>query len=191
VNVEDWLLRNRQRFPHGENEIHIILHQLEKDHNIIETSSCGRVLDAVAAVLSVCCERTYEGEPAMKLESAAIRGSDALKLEPIIKGNTLDTTQILLEIFENREKHSSADLAYSAHAYLAKGLATLAIEKAVENNVKTVGFSGGAACNEILALIMRKTVEHAGLRFLIHESIPPGDGGLSFGQAVVGGFFQF
>jgi len=191
VNVEDWLLRNRQRFPHGENETHIILHQLEKDHNIIETSSCGRVLDAVAAVLSVCCERTYEGEPAMKLESAAIRGSDALKLEPIIKGNTLDTTQILLEIFENREKHSSADLAYSAHAYLAKGLATLAIEKAVENNVKTVGFSGGAACNEILALIMRKTVEHAGLRFLIHESIPPGDGGLSFGQAVVGGFFQF
>jgi hydrogenase maturation protein HypF len=191
VNVEDWLLRNRQHFPHGENEIQIILHQLKKSHNIVETSSCGRVLDAVAAVLGVCYERTYEGEPAMKLESAAIKGSDVLKLEPVIKGNTLETTQMLWEIFENREKHSSADLAYAAHAYLAKGLATLAIEKALENNVKAVGFSGGAACNEILALIMRKTVEHAGLRFLIHESIPPGDGGLSFGQAVVGGFFQF
>jgi hydrogenase maturation protein HypF len=191
VNLEDWLLRNKQHFPHGKNEIQIILHQLEKGHNIVETSSCGRVLDAVAAVLGVCYERTYEGEPAMKLESAAIKGNDVLKLEPIIKNNMLETTQMLLEIFENREKHSSADLAHSAHAYLAKGLATLAIEKALENNVKTVGFSGGAACNEILALIMRKTVEHAGLRFLVHESIPPGDGGLSFGQAVVGGFFQF
>jgi hydrogenase maturation protein HypF len=98
---------------------------------------------------------------------------------------------MLLEIFENREKHSRADLAYSAHTYLAKGLATLAIEKALENNIKIVGFSGGAAYNEILALIMRKIVEHAGLRFLIHKSVPPGDGGLCFGQAVVGGFFQF
>jgi hydrogenase maturation protein HypF len=191
LNVEDWLLRNKQHFPHGENEIQIILSQLEKGHSIIETSSCGRVLDAAAAVLGVCYERTYEGEPAMKLESAAIKGRDVLKLEPIIKNNTLDTTQMLLEIFENREKHSSEDLAYSAHAYLAKGLATLAIKKALQNSVKTVGFSGGVACNEILALIMRKTVEHAGLRFLVHEFIPPGDGGLSFGQAVVGGFFPF
>jgi hydrogenase maturation protein HypF len=191
VDVEDWLLENKEQFPHGENEIQIILSQLKKGHNIIGTTSCGRVLDAVAAVLGVCYERTYEGEPAMKLESAAIKGRDVLKLEPIIKSNTLDTTQMLLEIFENREKHSRADLAYSAHAYLAKGLAALAIEKASENNVKTVGFSGGAACNEVLALTMRKMVEAAGLRFLVHEAVPPGDGGLSFGQAVVGGFFQF
>jgi hydrogenase maturation protein HypF len=191
VNVEGWLLRNKQHFPHGENEIQIILRQLEKGHGIIGTTSCGRALDAVAAVLGVCYERTYEGEPAMKLESVAIKGRDVLKLEPIIKSNTLDTTQMLLEIFENRRKYSRSDLAYSAHAYLAKGLVALAIEKALENNVNTVGFSGGVACNGILALIMRKIVEHAGLRFLIHESVPPGDGGLSFGQAVVGGFFQF
>jgi len=191
VDVEDWLLKNKQHFPHGEGEIQIILHQLKKGRNIIETTSCGRVLDAAAAVLGICYERTYEGEPAMKLESAALKGKDALKLEPIIKGNTLGTTQMLLEMFENKGKYSRADLAYSAHAYLAKGLATLAIEKALENNIKTIGFSGGAACNEILALTMRKIVESAGLRFIVHGAVPPGDGGLSFGQAVVGGFFQF
>jgi len=191
VNVEGWLLQNKEYFPHGESEIQIVLHQLEKDQNVIDTTSCGRVLDAVSAVLGICFERTYEGEPAMKLESAAIKGKDALKLKPIIKSSTLDTTEMLLEIFENRQKHSKADLAYSAHAYLARGLATLAIEKALENNIKTVGFSGGAACNETMALTMRKIVEAAGLRFLVHEAVPPGDGGLSFGQAVVGGFFQF
>ncbi|MEM3766653.1 MAG: hypothetical protein QXU46_06485, partial [Candidatus Bathyarchaeia archaeon] len=57
--------------------------------------------------------------------------------------------------------------------------------------VKIIGFSGGVACNEILAGIMRKTVEAANLRFLVHEAIPPGDGGLSFGQAVYAGFFHF
>jgi hydrogenase maturation protein HypF len=190
VDVEKWLLQNKQHFPHGEKEIQLILNQLKKGYGVVETTSCGRVLDAVAAVLGVCYERTYEGEPAMKLESAAIKGKDALKLEPIIKGNTLDTTQMLLEVFENKEKQSIADLAYSAHAYLAKGLAKLAIEKAAENNIETVGFSGGAACNQILALIMRKTVEAAGLRFLVHGAVPPGDGGLSFGQTVACGFFQ-
>ncbi|MEM2971211.1 MAG: carbamoyltransferase HypF [Candidatus Bathyarchaeia archaeon] len=191
VNVKDWLVQNKAYFPHGEKEIQIILHQLEKRQNIIETSSCGRVLDAVAAVLGVCYERTYEGEPAMKLESTAIKGKGALKLEPIIKGDTLDTTQLLLEIFERREKEAREDLAYSAHAYLAKGLAALAIEKAYENNIKIVGFTGGAACNQILTDIMRKTVEDTGLRFLVHRMVPPGDGGLSFGQAVVGGFSKF
>ncbi len=188
VDIQNWLLQNQRHFPHGEKEVQIILHQLEKRNKMIETTSCGRVLDAVAAVLGICYERTYEGEPAMKLESMAIKGKDALKLEPVISGNVLDTTQLLLEIFENREKHSKADLAYSAHAYLGKGLATLAIEKALEKGVKTVGFSGGVACNEILVLIMRRVVEASGLEFLVHEAVPPGDGGLSFGQAVVAGF---
>jgi hydrogenase maturation protein HypF len=66
----------------------------------------------------------------------------------------------------------------------------LALEKAEENKVKTIGFSGGVACNQILATVMRKIVEDAGLRFFVHETIPPGDGGLSFGQAVVSGFFK-
>jgi hydrogenase maturation protein HypF len=96
-----------------------------------------------------------------------------------------------LAIYANRDKKLKADLAYSMHAYLAKGLASLAIEKALESGVKVIGFSGGAACNEILASLMRETVEAAGLHFLVHEAVPAGDSGVSFGQTVVGGFFQF
>ena len=157
----------------------------------VETTSCGRVLDAVAALLQVCHERTYEGEPAIKLESVAIKGKDALSLKPLINGNVLDTTEMLRTIFENMNKVSTADLAYSAHAYLAQGLASLAVEKALEHGVKAVGFSGGAASNQILTGVIRSTIEAAGLRFLVHEAVPPGDGGISFGQAVVGGFFKF
>jgi len=190
VNVKPWLLKHSGHLPYGETEAKLIFQQLQKGVGIIETTSCGRVLDAVAAILGVCYERTYEGEPAMKLESAAIKGKDALNMKPLINGNILDTTQMFHAIFENIGKASTVDLAYSAHAYLAKGLASLAVEKAVEQGVKAVGFSGGAACNQILAGIMRRTVEAADLKFLVHEAVPAGDGGVSFGQAVVGGFFK-
>jgi hydrogenase maturation protein HypF len=190
TNVDGWLLKHSEHLPYGETEAKLIFQQLQKGVGVTETTSCGRVLDAVAAVLGVCYERTYEGEPAMKLESAAVKGKDALNMKPLTSGNVLDTTQMFHAIFENIGKASTADLAYSAHAYLAQGLASLAVEKAFEQGVKAVGFSGGAACNQILAGIMRRTVEAAGLKFLVHEAVPAGDGGVSFGQAVVGGFFK-
>jgi hydrogenase maturation protein HypF len=190
VNVEPWLLKHSERLLHGENEAKLILQQLQKGIGITETTSCGRVLDAVSAVLGVCYERTYEGEPAIKLESAALKGKEVLNMAPVIEGDVLDTSQMLHAVFENLGKASVADLAFSAHAYLARGLASLSVDKALEHGVKAVGFSGGAACNQILAQVMRRTVEAAGLRFLVHQSIPAGDGGVSFGQAVVGGFFR-
>ena len=127
----------------------------------------------------------------MKLESVAVKGKDVLGLASVICGKALDTTQLLVSVFENRDKFSKADLAYSVHAYLAKGLAALAVEKAVDCGVGTVGFTGGAAVNALLARLMREVVEAEGLRFLVHESVPSGDGGVSLGQAVVGGFGGF
>jgi len=190
MKIEDWLLENAQRFPCGKEETLILVDQLRKGFGVSETTSCGRVLDAIAAILGICYERTYEGEPAMKLESAAIDGKDVLSLEPTIENGILETTWMVYEVFANREKYSKTDLAYSAHAYLARGLATLAIENVAKNDVKAIGFSGGAACNGILASIMRKTVKDAGLQFVVHSAVPPGDGGVSFGQAVVGGFLR-
>ena len=191
VNVEEWLIKNSQHLPYGETEVKLILNQLNKGTRAIETTSCGRVLDAVAAVLGICFERSYEGEPAMKLESAALAGKDILGLKPQVKGDVLNTSCLIREISDNLGRGSVADLAYSAHAYLAKGLAFLAVEKSKVHGIKNVGFSGGAACNQILAQLMRGTVEHAGLRFFVPEAVPAGDGGVSFGQVVVAGFSRF
>ncbi len=191
VNVEEWLTKNSQHLPYGETEAKLILNQLKAGMGKVETTSCGRVLDAVAAVLGVCFERTYEGESAMKLESAALTGKDILKLEPKFHGGVLETSCMIREIYDNLGRGSAADLAYSAHAYLARGLAEMAIQDANSKNVKNVGFSGGAACNQILAQNMQRTIESAGLCFFVHELVPAGDGGVSFGQAVVAGFSKF
>lgn len=190
VGVENWLRQKSMYLPHGQTEVEIVLGQLRKGEAVTKTTSCGRVLDAVSAVLGVCYERTYEGEPAMKLESVALKGIDVLKLKPQIDGNVLGTTELLVQIFENISEAPIADLAYSAHSYLARGLAELAINAATANGIKAIGFTGGAACNEILERLMRKAVDSVGLDFLVHRAVPSGDGGVSFGQAVIGGFYD-
>jgi len=183
ADAREWLLSNSNHLPHGREEVEIILQQLKK-HPLLMTSSCGRVLDAVSAILDVCYERTYEGEPAMKLESVALKGSDVLKLEPIIKDNILCTTALVNQIFDQRNTHSAGDLAFSTQSYLAHGLAQMAIDEARRLGIRVVGFSGGVAYNEHIAQTMRKIVEENGLKFSYHELVPAGDGGVSLGQAV-------
>lgn len=187
AEVEEWLLSNSDRFPHGKREVEVIFKQLENGL-APKTTSCGRLLDAVSAILGICYERTYEGEPAMKLESVALKGKDMLNLTPRLKGNIIDTTFLVHEIFNQRGKYPVADLACSAQSYLARGLAQLAVEEAERLNVNHIGFSGGVAYNEHITATIRRIVEGNGFKFFVHNRLPPGDGGISFGQAVVAGF---
>lgn len=184
TEIEDWLLANRKSFPHGDKEVQTIVEQLNSKAILPTTSSCGRILDAISATLNLCHERTYQGEPALKLESAATRGHDALRLEPEFLNSNLKTTNLVLAIFEARDKLSAEDLANSAQSYLAKGLAQLAIEAAHKIGIDTIGFSGGVAYNKHITLTIRKHVEKSGCKFLGHETIPAGDGGISFGQTI-------
>jgi len=120
----------------------------------------------------------------MKLESVALEGKDILDITPEIRGNTVDTTLLVYEMFNERNKQPVADLAFSAESYLANGLARLAMENAERLDVKTVGFSGGVAYNEHITQAIRKNVEKNGFRFVVHNMIPPGDGGIAFGQTI-------
>ena len=182
--IADWLLQREGRFRHGREEVNMILKQVRSDR-LPSTTSCGRVLDAVSAILGLCYERTYEGEPAMKLESAASGGKDVLNLEPVLKAGVIETSAMVREIFAGVGRMTASDLAYSAQSYIAQSLGESAITTAREFGVKSVGFTGGVACNELITRTLKTAVEKAGLRFLAHEAVPPGDGGLSFGQAVV------
>ena len=58
----------------SEVELGVLRKQVATQFNVTMTSSTGRVLDAAAALLGICRERTYDGEPAMKLEAAAAAG---------------------------------------------------------------------------------------------------------------------
>jgi len=183
TSIEEWLRLNIAHLPHGEQEVDVILQQLKKG-SVPLTSSCGRVLDAVSAVLGVCYERTYEGEPAMKLEAAAANGKDVLKFQPEVKDNVVDTTALMRRVFERRNIDAASDLAFSTQQCLAERLAQVAVDQAKRLGIDVVGFSGGVGYNMHIIREMRRFVEENRLRFVVHKAIPAGDGGVSFGQSL-------
>lgn len=183
--LEDFLRERTDYLPKGEKSISIIIHsQLEK-RKYHETSSTGRILDATAAILGICYERTYEGEPAIRLAANASTGQDVLCLEPQIVDSQLDTTYLIQQIYENRGKFKAADLACSAESYLARGLVTIAIQRAKEHGIRVIGFSGGVAYNDHIASVIKNEVEQNNLRFVMNNKVPAGDGGISLGQTYV------
>lgn len=153
--------------------------QLEEGFGILQTTSTGRILDSVAALLGLCERRYYEGRPAMLLESLA-RNSNPYELDPIIEernGNErkleLKTTPLIQFIYNNLDKNKER-LAATAHYYLADGLYQIA--RSIQDDEKIV-FSGGVAYNSLITpWMLRKGV-------LINAKVPCGDGGTSFGQA--------
>ena len=177
-------------FPHGVKEVEIVANQLEKNFNLTSTTSTGRVLDALAASLHICGERTYEGECAMKLESAAYPGEDSFDLPiNIVKHDgmdVLDTSGIVFSVLEKKlEGELVKDLACSAQRAVSEGLAELAILAARKKGVDTIGGSGGVFYNEAISMTIKNVVEKAGFRFLQHKNSCAGDGSVSLGQAVV------
>jgi hydrogenase maturation protein HypF len=67
--------------------------------------------------------------------------------------------------------------------YLANGLAEIAIDKALTSGIKKIGFSGGVAYNSIITKTLSEIISKTGIEFLTHNTIPPGDSGISIGQA--------
>jgi len=162
--------------------------QIERGLNCPLTTSAGRFLDAVAAGLEISQGRTYEGEPAMRLEAAAARGHALevpLPLRDFAGRRVLDTVALFRALAELRDGGASVeDLAATAQVALAQGMARLAVEVAQEEGIGTVGLTGGVAVNAAIAAAIHIEVNRANLRFLSHQRVPPGDGGLSFGQLV-------
>jgi hydrogenase maturation protein HypF len=175
--------------PGGAEEIDMVLLQLDKKLLSPTSTSAGRFLDAAAALLGICSRRTYEGEPAMKLEAAASSGNpeDAPLSQTITSGEpSLDTSELLYEAFLHlRSGRDVADIAAAIEQALAQGLAYLAVDAATNKGLNVIGFTGGVALNRHITATIRGEVERAGLKFVINNALSPGDNGLSVGQAAV------
>jgi hydrogenase maturation protein HypF len=166
----------------------LLLQQLERDVNVPRATSAGRFLDAASALSGVCVERTYEGEPAMRLEATAA-GGEALPIPIKVRREgsllQLDVIAAMAELLQRAQTTSPADLAAAAQWFLADGVADVAIRLARESGLPAVALSGGVAYNDAISTRLRARVEDAGLTWLAHRQLPCGDGGLAFGQAVL------
>jgi hydrogenase maturation protein HypF len=183
----------------------VLARQVERGVNVAWTSSTGRVLDAVSALLGVCRERTYDGEPAMRLEAAAYGGNPSeWPLEFIQEGErggeVLSTRTLVrraLDMYLEAQgsggssvRKAVADLAASVQENLARGLAHIAVHAARDRGLYRVALSGGVAYNAAIREAIRREIETAGLTLLMNREYPLGDGCISYGQCIWAGMVR-
>ncbi|UCC49532.1 MAG: carbamoyltransferase HypF [Gemmatimonadota bacterium] len=167
----------------------ILRRQLETQLNTPLTSSCGRLFDAAAALLGVCREALYEGQPAVELEALADPQVDDMYPFDLLRdgdGWVVDPAATLRALWcDFRAGRSISRVAAAFHNTVAAF--TLAVCRAVrdEHSLNRVVLSGGCFQNALLTQRLLEGLVAAEFEVVTHRLVPPNDGGLSLGQAVV------
>jgi hydrogenase maturation protein HypF len=162
--------------------------QMERSEGLAWTSSVGRVLDAFAALTGTCLVRTYEGEPAMRLEAAASRestGDMKARVPSIDCTNIINTSRFLYDMIGLLHETSLREACRAYQEGLATALAEVAVREATDRGITKIGLTGGAAVNTIIDDAFMKVVLASGLEFMRHRLVPCGDGGIALGQVSV------
>lgn len=154
------------------------------------SSSMGRILDALACYLGICCKRTYDGEPAMKLERYLAKGKSKYPFDVAVSHGEIDTIDLFKQLHERQifplNEQEKADIAYSFVESMIKAMCEVAIVAAEKNKVTHIGLTGGVSYNIPITDMVAERVRKAGYQLLVHQNIPNGDGGIAIGQNVIG-----
>ncbi len=184
---EDFLRKMHGKlFPYVEQEaFDMVLVMLKNRINCPETSSAGRLFDAVSALTGVCTEASYHAEAPMRLESVAAENvrdrypfaiqEGQISFKPMFAG--------LIEDLENGKPLSVISAKF--HNTVVE-----VIEKAVEKlsattGLKKVVLSGGSFQNKILLKNTEILLRKKGFEVYSHEQVPSNDGGIALGQLAI------
>lgn len=171
---------------------------LRRGVNCPLTSSCGRLFDAVSAELGLCLTTSYEGQAAIRLEALARRpearplgdrvAPEELLRPPAADGENweLDTTALFAAVQRDAAQDGAATAALRFHERLAGGLARLTAQIAEATGRRTVALAGGCLQNPLLTELLVQSLRAHDLSPLLPQELPPGDGGISLGQAAWG-----
>ena len=168
-------------------EMRIIKHQIETGLNSPITSSAGRLFDATAAAVDICRERSYEGQPAIKMEmNAANNVYEAYPLSTISDEDmlVLDTFPIFKSaVMDKLAGVPGSTISARFHNSLVN-LLTEACEKLRERTgINLIALSGGVLQNALISTNLENRLNTAGFEVLTHKLLPPNDACISYGQA--------
>lgn len=153
----------------------------------IDTSSCGRLFDAVASILGIRHETTYEGQAAVELEGAASEEEGVYPFE-LVDGVPfeIDLRETIRALTRDYLKGTAAP-AVSArfHRTIARVVAASCARIRNGISLNRVCLSGGTFQNLRLLHHSVNELRAIGFETFVHHRVPPNDGGISLGQAVI------
>jgi hydrogenase maturation protein HypF len=163
------------------------------------TSSVGRLFDAIAALCGLAHSPSYEGQPAMLLEQAAMTAPgctaalDRFRVDdPVARGGVgpivFDPAPaVRAAVTDLTEGRSASRVAAGFHAALALAVTEVTGALAAREGLVDVCLAGGVWANGLLVDLVAPALAERGLRVHQVHAVPPGDGGLCLGQALVAG----
>jgi hydrogenase maturation protein HypF len=171
-------------------ERRVLRQQLEKNLNCAPTSSMGRLFDAVAALIGVRQTVSYEAQAAIEMEALCddtVREAYAFALAGVapVVIDPAPMWQALVQ--EARAGVPAATMTAKAHNAVAQLIVDLSVQARASTGLNGVGLSGGVFQNTRLMSLAVPRLRDAGFDVLTHSRVPPNDGGLSLGQAVIAG----
>lgn len=156
---------------------------------VLRTSSCGRLFDAVSSLCGISQANSYEGESAMLLEEAAIATNQEPYALPILADQLpwiIDTRPMISRMAGEISSGTSAlGVSHCFHDSIARIIERVCSRIRETNSVDKVCLSGGAFQNFTLLASSSDLLRRAGFQVFLHSKVPPNDGGLSLGQAVI------
>ena len=169
---------------------------IERNINSPRTSSMGRLFDAAAAILGICGQATYEGEPAIELEAAARRAfgrENASSTDSQVGTSApgdgfpiLDPQPLFEALLSGIDAGAPTDrLALDFHIAIARASARIASKICAREGIDTVALSGGVFMNRLLLRLLTRELRDAGLTVLVPHTVPVNDGCIAYGQSVI------
>jgi len=176
----------------ADNEQRLLWKQLEKNLNCATTSSMGRLFDAVASIIGIRHTVSYEAQAAMEMEAAASEVIDKVNVGAYsfeclpADSNEIGCGSLLKSICADVINGlDAAVIAAQFHHAVARMILLVCETVRERTGVNTIGLTGGVFQNVLLVGLARGRLQEAGFGVRSHSVVPPNDGGLALGQAVV------
>lgn len=148
----------------------------------VRTSSLGRVMDALAYRLGVCTMRTYDGEPAMRLEPLLERGRRLDGFETSVRNGIVGISHLFADIPADAK---ACDVAVSIVGSIVDAMTDCACDAAADLGMNEIGLTGGVSYSLPVSRMFVNRVRRNGMTPVLHRRVPNGDGGISVGQAAI------
>ncbi|HEQ78679.1 MAG TPA: hypothetical protein ENN76_00265 [Euryarchaeota archaeon] len=149
------------------------------------STSFGRTLDAIAAAGGVCNNRSYRGEPAMLMERYLTLGETAQPAKIGTSNGVIDGAGAVCQLNDSLIEGGDFSMLSAA---VVKGFLKEMVKIALTKS-SNVGMTGGVSYSTPISKWFFQTVEEQGGIPYLHKEIPPGDGGVSVGQAYLANYF--
>jgi hydrogenase maturation protein HypF len=169
-------------------KISTIRSMIERRINTVETSAAGRLFDAVASIVGIRDEVNFEAQAAIELEACAQPGVDASYPFEISAGSPwqIDVRPMMEQIVRDVVAAKPVGWISAAfHNTVAAIVVEMCLRLRSEEHIDRVCLSGGTFQNVYLVERAVACLRAKGFQVFLHSKVPPNDGGISLGQAVI------